>query len=121
MVDGWWSYTTILNRKILLGGAKLSSNLIEQALANQLPIYNSFGMTETCSQFLTASPEMLAQKHDTVGKPSDNVKVKIKNPNQDGHGELLIKGENVMNGYLYPENLTKTFEDGFFKTEILLR
>ena len=65
--------------KILLGGAKLSSNLIEQALANQLPIYNSFGMTETCSQFLTASPEMLAQKHDTVGKPSDNVKVKIKN------------------------------------------
>ena len=102
--------------KILLGGAKLSSNLIEQALANQLPIYNSFGMTETCSQFLTASPEMLAQKHDTVGKPSDNVKVKIKNLNQDGHGELLIKGENVMNGYLYPENLTKTFEDGFFKT-----
>ena len=78
MVDGWWSYTTILNRKILLGGAKLSSNLIEQALANQLPIYNSFGMTETCSQFLTASPEMLAQKHDTVGKPSDNVKVKLR-------------------------------------------
>ena len=55
-----------------------SSNLIEQALANQLPIYNSFGMTETCSQFLTASPEMLAQKHDTVGKPSDNVKVKLR-------------------------------------------
>lgn len=35
-------------------------------------------MTETCSQFLTASPEMLAQKHDTVGKPSDNVKVKLR-------------------------------------------
>ena len=76
LMDG--GLTTILNRKILLGGAKLSSNLIEQALANQLPIYNSFGMTETCSQFLTASPEMLAQKHDTVGKPSDNVKVKLR-------------------------------------------
>ena len=63
--------------KILLG-AKLSSHLINQALNYQLPIYNSFGMTETCSQFLTASPKMLSQRYDTVGKPSDNVKVKIK-------------------------------------------
>lgn len=37
--------------KILLGGAKLSRNLIQQALSYDLPIYNSFGMTETCSQF----------------------------------------------------------------------
>ncbi|KTW05360.1 o-succinylbenzoate--CoA ligase, partial [Staphylococcus warneri] len=102
--------------KILLGGAKLSSNLIQQALDYRLPIYNSFGMTETCSQFLTATPDMLAQRYDTVGKPSDNVKVKIKDADQNGHGELLIKGENVMNGYLYPSNLTDTFEDGFFKT-----
>ena len=102
--------------KILLGGAKLSSNLIQQALDYCLPIYNSFGMTETCSQFLTATPDMLAQRYDTVGKPSDNVKVKIKDADQNGHGELLIKGVNVMNGYLYPSNLTDTFEDGFFKT-----
>ncbi|MEX2947263.1 o-succinylbenzoate--CoA ligase [Staphylococcus warneri] len=102
--------------KILLGGAKLSSNLIQQALEYRLPIYNSFGMTETCSQFLTATPDMLAQRYDTVGKPSDNVKVKIKDADQNGHGELLIKGENVMNGYLYPSNLTDTFEEGFFKT-----
>lgn len=102
--------------KILLGGAKLSANLIQQALNYKLPIYNSFGMTETCSQFLTATPDMLAQRYDTVGVPSDNVEVKIKQPNQNGHGELLIKGNNVMNGYLYPVNLTETFEDGFFKT-----
>ena len=102
--------------KILLGGAKLSSTLIQQALQYHLPIYNSFGMTETCSQFLTASPEMLAKRYDTVGKPSKNVEVRIKHPNEDGHGELLIKGDNAMNGYLYPKNLNNTFEDGFFKT-----
>lgn len=102
--------------KILLGGAKLSSTLIQQALSYQLPIYNSFGMTETCSQFLTASPDMLAKRYDTVGKPSDNVEVCIKQPNEEGHGELLIKGDNVMNGYLYPKDLDNTFEDGFFKT-----
>ena len=33
-------------------------------------------MTETCSQFLTATPEMLAQRYDTVGKPSENVQVR---------------------------------------------
>ncbi|MCB7376943.1 AMP-binding protein, partial [Bariatricus massiliensis] len=31
-------------------------------------------------------------------------------------GELLLKGDNVMEGYLYPENLTDVFEDGYFKT-----
>lgn len=102
--------------KILLGGAKLSHALIEEALQYHLPIYNSFGMTETCSQFLTASPAMLKFNPDTVGKPSPNVDVKIIKPNREGHGELLINGDNVINGYLYPKNLTDTFENGYFKT-----
>lgn len=42
--------------------------------------------------------------------------MKIKEPNNQGHGELLIKGDNVMNGYLYPEDLIDTFENGYFKT-----
>ena len=103
-------------KKILLGGAKLSATMIETALQYNLPIYNSFGMTETCSQFLTATPEMLHERPDTVGMPSANVDVKIKNPNKEGHGELMIKGANVMNGYLYPTDLTDTFENGYFNT-----
>ncbi|CDR28287.1 o-succinylbenzoate--CoA ligase [Staphylococcus schweitzeri] len=103
-------------QKILLGGAKLSATMIETALQYNLPIYNSFGMTETCSQFLTATPEMLHARPDTVGMPSANVDVKIKNPNKEGHGELMIKGANVMNGYLYPSDLTDTFENGYFNT-----
>lgn len=103
-------------QKILLGGAKLSATMIETALQYNLPIYNSFGMTETCSQFLTATPEMLHARPDTVGMPSANVNVKIKGPNKEGHGELMIKGANVMNGYLYPTDLTDTFENGYFNT-----
>ncbi|PHK50845.1 o-succinylbenzoate--CoA ligase [Staphylococcus edaphicus] len=102
--------------KILLGGAKLSRSLITQALEYHLPIYNSFGMTETCSQFLTATPDMLLHRFDTVGKPSNDVQIKIKDPNEAGHGELLIKGANVMDGYLYPKNKRDTFENGYFKT-----
>lgn len=103
-------------QKILLGGAKLSATMIETALQYNLPIYNSFGMTETCSQFLTATPQMLHERPDTVGMPSANVDVKVKNPNKEGHGELMIKGANVMNGYLYPTDLTDTFENGYFNT-----
>lgn len=80
VVNGCRIDSTIFFRKILLGGAKLSPQLIEQALTYRLPVYNSFGMTETCSQFLTASPQMLNERFDTVGKPSENVEVKIKIP-----------------------------------------
>lgn len=103
-------------QKILLGGAKFFFFQAEDGIRDNLPIYNSFGMTETCSQFLTATPEMLHVRPDTVGMPSANVDVKVKNPNKEGHGELMIKGANVMNGYLYPTDLTGTFENGYFNT-----
>ncbi|MRF37304.1 o-succinylbenzoate--CoA ligase [Staphylococcus xylosus] len=114
MDKGWHQPFSI--EKILLGGAKLTTSLINRALDYGLPIYNSFGMTETCSQFLTATPGMLKLRPDTVGKPSDNVEVKISQPNVNGHGELLIKGDNVMNGYLFPMHKKDTFVDGYFKT-----
>ncbi|MCS4485276.1 o-succinylbenzoate--CoA ligase [Staphylococcus americanisciuri] len=101
--------------KILLGGAKLEQDFVELALSYQLPIYNSFGMTETCSQFLTASPEMLAENPEAVGYMNDQLV--ISHTNQDGHGELCVRGDNVMRGYLYPQGLTDTFDEkGFFKT-----
>lgn len=102
--------------KILLGGAKLSETMINKALDNQLPIYNSFGMTETCSQFVTASPEMLREEPSTVGKVPSNVRLKILNQNEEGHGEVAVYGGNVMNGYLTGSQNSDTFEDGYFKT-----
>ncbi|UXU65097.1 o-succinylbenzoate--CoA ligase [Staphylococcus agnetis] len=105
-------------KKILLGGAKLDSTLITKALEYQLPIYNSFGMTETCSQFLTASPAMLNQRPNTVGCVSEQQCIKIKDVNSDGHGVLFVKGDNVMNGYLYPESINASMfdEEGYFNT-----
>ncbi|MBY7665099.1 MULTISPECIES: o-succinylbenzoate--CoA ligase [Staphylococcus] len=105
-------------KRILLGGAKLDSTLITKALEYQLPIYNSFGMTETCSQFLTASPAMLNQRPNTVGCVSAQQCIKIKDVNSDGHGVLFVKGDNVMNGYLYPESINASMfdEEGYFNT-----
>lgn len=58
---------------------------------------------------------MFKECFDIVGKLSENVEVKIKNFNVYGYGELLIKGENVMNGYLYFKYLKDIFDnDGYF-------
>ncbi|MBI5975706.1 o-succinylbenzoate--CoA ligase [Staphylococcus canis] len=104
--------------KILLGGAKLSETFVNLSLKYHLPIYNSFGMTETCSQFLTASPEMLKLRPSTVGQATEDVQLKIVNPNEVGHGELCLKGANVMDGYLYPKSSNQDAFDeaGFFHT-----
>lgn len=102
--------------KILLGGAKLSPSLISASLSRLLPIYNSFGMTETCSQFVTASPDMLKEEPETVGKVPSNVNLKIINSNEQGHGEMAVLGENVMNGYLTTNNPEQDFINGYFKT-----
>lgn len=104
--------------KILLGGAKLDPTLIMDALNKALPIYNSFGMTETCSQFLTAAPNMLRDRPDIVGCVSENQEIKIKHPNDEGHGVLLVKGHNVMDGYLFPKqaNMSTFDEEGYFNT-----
>ncbi|ARJ50073.1 o-succinylbenzoate--CoA ligase [Staphylococcus lutrae] len=104
-------------KSILLGGAKLDGQFIRQALDRQLPIYNSFGMTETCSQFLTANPKMLSESPNTVGCPSRDISLKIVDADENGHGELCIKGGNVMQGYLYPQQMANTFDhEGYFKT-----
>lgn len=104
--------------KILLGGAKLDETMIQSALERELPIYNSFGMTETCSQFLTASPKMLKTHPNTVGVVGPSQEIKISQPNAQGHGILCVKGQNVMEGYLYPSEVnSQAFDDeGFFNT-----
>lgn len=57
---------------------------------------------------------MLYVCFDIVGMLSVNVDVKIKNFNKEGYGELMIKGVNVMNVYLYLIDLMGMFENGYF-------
>ena len=98
---------------ILLGGAGVTKKVLKEALDGDLPVYNSFGMTETCSQIVSiphTDPNIL---NGTVGKALENVELKV-----DGAGELLVKGENVSPGYL---NAEMERADGYFKTGDLAR
>ncbi|RXK17361.1 o-succinylbenzoate--CoA ligase [Macrococcus sp. DPC7161] len=99
---------------VLIGGAKLDERLLETSRRLNIPIYTSFGMTETCSQMITATPEDIQKHFKSVGRMNDNLKLFETN---DGIYEIGVRGGNVMDGYLYPENANDiSFKEGYFLT-----
>jgi len=78
-----------------------------------IKFFQGYGLTET-APLATIVPEV---KRDTasVGKPGSCCEVKIHEPNEDGIGEVWIKGSNVMLGYYEDEEETnKALTDGWF-------
>ncbi|KKK35838.1 hypothetical protein WN59_03210 [Salinicoccus sediminis] len=95
---------------ILLGGAGVTMDILNRALDKGFPVYNSFGMTETCSQIVSISPEDPKILKGTVGRPLDNISIKIDEENED---ELLVKGPAVTTGYV---NAELSLDEGYFRT-----
>jgi len=105
-------------RVILLGGEFIPRPLVDACIAKQLPIYKTYGMTETFSQSVTMPVLSNLNKLDSVGKPLPRMTVHIVNPDVDGVGE----GPMVMSGYINREPIHGDFntddmgyvdEDGF--------
>ena len=87
-------------RVILLGGEFIPRPLVDACVAKQLPIYKTYGMTETFSQSVTMPVLSNLNKLDTVGKPLPRMTVHIVNPDVDGVGEIHLNGPMVMSGYI---------------------
>ncbi len=74
-----------------------------------------YGLTET-------SPVLIAENVDnirygSIGLPLPEVDIKIDNPNEEGIGEIVAKGPNVMLGYYEDEKSTnEVLQDGWFRT-----
>ena len=109
-------------RVILLGGEFIPRPLVDACVAKQLPIYKTYGMTETFSQSVTMSVLSNLNKLDSVGKPLPRMTVHIVNPDVDGVGEIHLNGPMVMRGYINREPIHGDFntddmgyvdEDGF--------
>lgn len=83
-------------KAVLMGGANTTPKLLEDALRVKLPVFNSFGMTETCSQIVMipyTDPMILSS---AVGRIHRGIKV-------TESGELLVRGDNVASNYLNAE------------------
>lgn len=96
-------------RVILLGGEFIPRPLVDACVAKELPIYKTYGMTETFSQSVTMSVLDNLDKIDSVGTPLPGMKVHIVNPDIDGIGEIHLNGPMLMTGYIGKEPIHGDF------------
>ncbi len=80
-----------------------------------IKLLQGYGLTE-CSPIVTCNRED-AFRDESIGLPLPGVEVKIENPNAEGIGELVTKGDNVMLGYFENREATdQILKDGWLYT-----
>ena len=103
---------------IVVGAAHLKPELGQLFAAAGIRLREGYGLTE-------ASPAISVNRFTpglnafgTVGLPLPNVEVRIDEPNEEGEGEILVKGPNVMMGYFRQEEETRKVlsTDGWLRT-----
>lgn len=103
-------------RLLVSGGAPLNPDIVDFYEAIGISVLNGYGITECAPLISTTRSQNFAS--GSVGKPIDCNTVKIASPNEDGEGEICVKGTNVMLGYYKDEEATKEAFDaeGYFRT-----
>ncbi|WP_298836302.1 o-succinylbenzoate--CoA ligase [Clostridium sp.] len=99
-------------RVVLLGGEFIPKDLVEKSILRNIPLYKTYGMTETTSQSTTFSVLEYPEKIDSVGIPLENVDIQIQNVDKKGIGEILIKSPMLIDGYLGKKNISGYFNTG---------
>ena len=118
--------------RIVLTGAEKLSERLAQAFEEKFGIrpIEGYGVTEcapviavNCPDFRAAGFYQPASRRGTVGRPLPGVSVRIVDPDSfeplpiGTAGMLLVKGPNVMHGYLNRSDLTaKAMHDGWYIT-----
>ena len=101
---------------VVTGGAPINSEIANAYETWGIKIINGYGITE-CSPLIAANRNKL-RVQGSVGFPTPCNTVYIAEPNEDGEGEIRVKGENVMLGYYKdPEATAEAFDkNGYFCT-----
>lgn len=104
-------------KTIICGGAPISSEVIDGLCKLGIEVRNGYGITE-CSPIVSVNPHgKRKNKTVSVGKILSCCKVRVKNPDSNGIGEIEVCGSNVMLGYLGDEKATsEAFDEKWFKT-----
>ncbi|WP_338777886.1 o-succinylbenzoate--CoA ligase [Metabacillus sp. FJAT-52054] len=109
-------------RCMLLGGGPAPASLLNQCKEKDIPVVQTYGMTETSSQFATLSMEDSLRKLGSAGKPLFPCQIKIVKESGDEAGtnepgEIMVKGPNVMKGYWNRQEATaRALENGWLHT-----
>lgn len=109
-------------RCMLTGGGPVPLSLLETCKKKNIPIFQTYGLTETSSQIATLAPEDSIRKLGSAGKPLFFSEIRIEKdgkqacPNEVG--EIIVKGPNVTKGYFHLEEVNQNSftNDGWFHT-----
>ena len=103
-------------RLLVAGGAALDPET--EKLFNEIGItmYQGYGLTETSPVIAVEDDKF--RRIGSIGKALCSLDVKIQDENEEGIGELLVKGPTVMLGYYQNEEATKETidEEGWLHT-----
>ncbi len=102
-------------RKIVCGGAPIRPEIGKFFDDIGISLINGYGITE-CSPLVSANHDKY-NDYNTVGIKLRCIDWRIDSPNDEGIGEICIKGDVVMLGYYkQPEKTAEVLKDGWFYT-----
>jgi len=108
-------------RCVLLGGGPAPRPLLERCREKGVPVFQTYGLTETASQAATLAPEYALAKLGSAGKPLFQTELKIVTDGREASpgeaGEIAVRGPNVTPGYWNnPEATAAAIRDGWLLT-----
>ena len=89
-------------RECVTGAAPIAPEILEFFYACGVPVMEGYGMTETATSATVNRPLAGEFRFGSVGKPMHGVEVRIAYD-----GEVLIKGQNIFQGYYKNEQATQ--------------
>ena len=102
-------------RFIISGGAPLDKKVAQGFNELGIEVVQGYGLTETSP--VISAENAKKKRYGSIGFPMENVEVEIINKDENGIGEIRVKGPNVMLGYYENEEATKkVMKDGWFYT-----
>ena len=102
-------------RYIVSGASAIDRKVAEGFNDFGIVTVQGYGLTET-APVLTAETERTI-RYGSIGHPIPEVEIKIEDKNEEGIGEIIARGPNVMLGYYENEEETnKVLKDGWFYT-----
>lgn len=102
-------------RMMIAGGAAINPQVLQDLNDFGFLAIQGYGLTE-CGPILALNRDC-NHRNDSAGLPLPGVDVKIDQPNEEGIGEFIASGPNIMLGYYgNPELTAKTIVDGYFRT-----
>lgn len=105
-------------RLIITGAAGIDPNVCRGFEDFGLRVLQGYGLTE-CAPLVSGTPDYCNtyKKAGSVGTCVDSGRIRIENADEDGIGEILFQGPNVMLGYYnMPEKTAEVLKDGWFHT-----